>query len=115
MKGNDRSLNIKKFDRILCVVFTILGFLFFFLAFMLFLIFLIDIEYTDRYNLPRLSYNPFINNQKEYLLYRFLIDSWLIFLFWVQHLALSNNSFKNLMNNFINYSVFERGLFTFSI
>jgi hypothetical protein len=111
MEGN-KFLNINKLDRILCVVLTIFGFVFFFVAFGLFLVFLIDSEYTDKYNLPRLGHNPYVNYEKESLQYKLLMNCGFILLFWLQHLILSNDTFKSLMSTFTNYRVYERGVFT---
>jgi len=114
------KIKITFITRFLCVVFTILGVGIFFTSLVLLYVFLSDLEMTDKYKLVRLSKNNFFSICKytscdDYIEYKkFIFNFGLILLFWLQHIIMANSTFKNVMNSFCSYGVYERGLYVIS-
>ncbi len=136
-------MKISHISKLIQIVLTISSSILFPIFGFLFLIFIFEIPLSMNkflninmnINIPTISNNEYFNiNKYEFFnkiiegnknintnkikenILKAIINLFLLNLFWLQHIILSNKNFKNFMEKFFNfnYHLFERGFFNLS-
>jgi hypothetical protein len=114
------KIKVDNTSRIICIITTIVGNILNGYTILYYHLFLFDLEFFDRFGFNRVSKNHSynictnLNCGDNKILFKTIFNSFLILLFFFQHICFAHPKFKVWIGNYVNYLVYERGFYILS-